>query len=183
MGTWPNKPSFLHSFDGRLWLLFPVTSPQFWNVPSQMPTWELSCHPAWEEGKRTTDVHNCNIIHNREWTVERRGGLYAGCDKFSHNYALPSGKAWPHCRWGWGPSVRWRDAPVASGKSDHSIELTERMLDFTKITASALWKKFLSVQHCQFWRSYETKSGTETACFQSYYCTAIPCKDLSYQKQ
>ena len=25
------------------------------------------------------------------------GGLYVGCDNFSHDYALPSDKAWLHC--------------------------------------------------------------------------------------
>ena len=30
----------------------------------------------------------------------------------------PSGtdKAWPHCRWGWGPSTRQKDAPDATGR-------------------------------------------------------------------
>ena len=31
-----------------------------------------------------------------------RGGLYVGCDNFSHDYTLLSGKVWPHCRWGVG---------------------------------------------------------------------------------
>jgi len=41
--------------------------------------------------------------------------LHAGCD---NDYALYSGKAWPHCRWGYrvGPSARQRDAPDASSE-------------------------------------------------------------------
>ena len=43
-------------------------------------------------------------------------GLYAGCDNFSLDYTLLSGKAWPHCWWGVRPSARWRDAPNASSR-------------------------------------------------------------------
>ena len=32
-----------------------------------------------------------------ETSTKRRGGLYAGCDNFSRDYALPSDKAWLHC--------------------------------------------------------------------------------------
>ena len=39
------------------------------------------------------------------------GGLYAWCDNFSHDYALPSDKAWLHCYLslgGWRPSASRR---------------------------------------------------------------------------
>ena len=61
----------------------------------------------------------CNI----SLSTKRRGGLYAGCDDFSRDYALPSGtgKAWPLCRWG--PSSRRRDAPDATSRlTSFSVE-------------------------------------------------------------
>ena len=42
----------------------------------------------------------CNPSLSTKWRGE---GLYAGCDNFSRNYALPSGIALPHCQWGVGP--------------------------------------------------------------------------------
>ena len=57
--------------------------------------------------------------------VQMQGGLYAGCDNFSRDYALPSG----HCRWGVrtkcgaSPSARRRDAHDASGRlTSFSVE-------------------------------------------------------------
>ena len=65
--------------------------------------------------------HFCNL----SLSTKRRGGLYAGCDNFSRDYALPSG----HCRWGVGakcgasPSARQRDAHDASGRlTSFSVE-------------------------------------------------------------
>ena len=52
---------------------------------------------------------------NLSLSTKPRGGLYAGCDNFSCDYALTSGKPWSHCWW-WGPSARRRDAPDASGR-------------------------------------------------------------------
>ena len=37
---------------------------------------------------------------NLSLSTKRREGLYAGCDNLSCDYALPSGKTWPHCWWG-----------------------------------------------------------------------------------
>ena len=37
-----------------------------------------------------------------------RGSLYTGYNNFARDYTLPSGKAWPHCQWGVGPSARHR---------------------------------------------------------------------------
>ena len=61
---------------------------------------------------------------NLSLSTKRRGGLYVGCDNFSHDYAPPSStdKAWPHCRWGIrakcevSPSVTRKDAPDATGR-------------------------------------------------------------------
>ena len=52
---------------------------------------------------------------NLNLSTKRRGGLYAGCDNFSPDYALPSGHE-VYCRWGVGakrgasPSAKRRDA-------------------------------------------------------------------------
>ena len=68
---------------------------------------------------------------NLSLSTKRRGGLCAGCDDFSRDYALPfrTGKAWLHCRWGVGakreasPSARRRDAPDATGRlTSFSVE-------------------------------------------------------------
>ena len=48
---------------------------------------------------------------NLSLSTKRRGGAYinVGCDNFSRDYALPPCKAWPHCQWGVGATVRGRE--------------------------------------------------------------------------
>ena len=69
----------------------------------------------------------CNLSLN----TKHGGGLYAGCDNFSYDYALPSNKANSIviCRWGVeakreaSPNARRRDAPDASGRlTSFSVE-------------------------------------------------------------
>ena len=79
------------------------------------------CVNAW-----TSDTIGFPQIHppfcNLSLSTKCRGGLYVGCDNFSCDYALPSGKAWSHCLW-WGPSTRRRDAPDASSRlTSFSVE-------------------------------------------------------------
>ena len=48
-------------------------------------------------------------FRNLSLSTKRREGLYAGCDNFSHNYALPSGHE-AIVSGGWGPSMGRRQA-------------------------------------------------------------------------
>ena len=71
----------------------------------QLLLWELI---LWKEkGSCPQAVRTC-VIRNLSLSTKRRGGLYAGCDNFSCDYALPSGHE-VIVSGGWGLSVgpRW----------------------------------------------------------------------------
>ena len=72
---------------------------------------------------------------NLSFSTKRREGLYARCNDFSCDYALPSGtgKVRPHCRWGVGA-----DAPGATGRVTSFIVRGEEAERFREVAGVSI---------------------------------------------
>ena len=65
----------------------------------------------------------CSVAQIRPPFCNLSLSTYVGCDNFSRNYALPSGKAWSHCRWGVGAKHEAERCSDASGRlTSFSVE-------------------------------------------------------------
>ena len=77
----------------------------------------------------------CPPFCNLSLSTKRRGGLYAGCDNFSRNYALPSRHEVNIVGGGWGPSVGRRRVrsgeTLAVGSLISRLYLSGRLTNFS----------------------------------------------------